>query len=240
VKDFTSDLGTGGGIGREKLVVGNTFFFIALDKSEHSGGDLELWKSDGTEAGTNLVKDFSPNGNDWARKLVKLNNVLYFSAGDWIEDERELWKSDGTEAGTVALTDFLSSSTFINSDLFIFGNSLYFEDYHGGAWQSDGTAAGTTAYTGLIPFASARLFDDNGITFSWQEVFDDEYGESIEQKVISDGTTTGTISFESNRNCGGENNIWAALIGYTIICLDFSGVYFGPLAVDVNHEITYS
>jgi len=83
------------------------------------------------------------------------------------------------------------------------------------------------------------LFDDNGITFSWQEVFDDEYGESIEQKVISDGTTTGTISFESNRYCG-DNNNYAVLIGYTIICFDSPGLYFGPMAVDVDHEITYS
>jgi ELWxxDGT repeat protein len=238
VKDFTTDLGTNGGIGYEKLVVGNTFFFTAMDRSEVSG-DLELWKSDGTEAGTILVKDINLVDNDGVGDLVELNNVLYFQSGSH-SGERELWKSDGSETGTIKLTDLSSDGiNQINGNLYIFGNSLYFEDWFDDVWQSDGTAAGTTAYTGLIPFASARLFDDNGITFSWQEFYDDEYGESAQQRVISDGTTTGTISFESNRYCG-DNNNYAVLIGYTIICFDSPGLYFGPMAVDVDHEITYS
>jgi ELWxxDGT repeat protein len=60
----------------------------------------ELWKSDGTTAGTQLVKDIEPGryGSD-PRTLTAVGDVLFFSRGD------ELWKSDGSEAGTILVKD---------------------------------------------------------------------------------------------------------------------------------------
>jgi ELWxxDGT repeat protein len=44
---------------------------------------VELWKTDGTNAGTELVKDIRPgtNGSD-IRSLTNVNGILYFSAND--------------------------------------------------------------------------------------------------------------------------------------------------------------
>ncbi|MGJ5635029.1 hypothetical protein, partial [Nostoc sp. CALU 1950] len=64
-------------------------------------GDSELWKSDGTEAGTVRVKDINTATiHSSPQNLTNVNGTVYFVANDSSGDS-ELWKSDGTEAGTV-------------------------------------------------------------------------------------------------------------------------------------------
>ena len=64
----------------DKLAVaGNLVFFAAGNPA--SG--YELWKSDGTEAGTELVRDINPGtGGSQLNFLTAVGNVLYFSAVD--------------------------------------------------------------------------------------------------------------------------------------------------------------
>lgn len=82
--------------------VGGTLYFIA----GHASGD-ELWKSDGTDAGTVRVK-YSQIGSPGSRprNLTNVGGTLYFVADDEDLTDRDLWKSDGTEAGTVLVKDF--------------------------------------------------------------------------------------------------------------------------------------
>ena len=81
--------------------VNGTLFFSAADSS--SG--RELWKSDGTEAGTVRVKDVNPGpGSSEPGYLTNVNGTLFFRAAD-SSSGWELWKSDGTEAGTVRVKD---------------------------------------------------------------------------------------------------------------------------------------
>ena len=102
--------------------VNGTLFFSADDGS--SGG--ELWKSDGTEAGTVRVKDIYPGGGgSYPEYLTAVNGTLFFSADDG-SSGGELWKSDGTEAGTVRVKDinlggdgsWPGSLTAVNGTLF--------------------------------------------------------------------------------------------------------------------------
>src|SRR5580704_11931564 len=66
---------------------------------------VELWKSDGTAAGTVMVKDIDPGSDgSFPNSLTNVNGTLYFSADDGT-DGFELWKSDGTAAGTVMVKD---------------------------------------------------------------------------------------------------------------------------------------
>jgi ELWxxDGT repeat protein len=77
--------------------VGGTLYFSADD----GASGYELWKSDGTAAGTVRVKDISAGASSSTPfYLTNVGGTLYFSANDGVSGN-ELWKSDGTETGTV-------------------------------------------------------------------------------------------------------------------------------------------
>jgi ELWxxDGT repeat protein len=80
---------------------GGRVFFTADDGSSGQ----ELWRSDGTAAGTLLLKDIQPGLSSSGPYLVASgDSVVYFSAST-PEYGRELWKTDGSAAGTVMVAD---------------------------------------------------------------------------------------------------------------------------------------
>jgi ELWxxDGT repeat protein len=86
--------------------VSGTVYFRANDGS--SG--YELWKSDGTGAGTVRVKDIlRGSGTSSPSDLTNVGGTLYFTADDG-SSGFELWKSDGTETGTVLVEDLTGDS----------------------------------------------------------------------------------------------------------------------------------
>ena len=122
----------------------------ALLRRDHGRGRLELWKSDGTDLGTAMVKDIKPgvNGSIISQTFVNVGGTLFFRADDGTHGY-ELWKSDGTDAGTTMVKDinsFTADST--PTQLTSFGGNLFFsadDGTHGfEPWTSDGTSAGTT------------------------------------------------------------------------------------------------
>ncbi|MCI0409499.1 MAG: hypothetical protein L0191_13225, partial [Acidobacteria bacterium] len=120
----------------------------------------ELWKSDGTEAGTVLVKDinagsFDAFGNVFTFAVVDW--TLFFRANDGIHGV-ELWRSDGTEAGTVLVKDInpgRSSGdpvwlTAVEGTLLFQAN----DGSHGSElWRSDGVEEGTVQVQDIVPGA---------------------------------------------------------------------------------------
>src|SRR5262245_16319845 len=65
----------------------------------------ELWRTDGTSAGTNLVRDISAgSAGSNPQSLTLIGSVVYFSADDGTTGA-ELWRSDGTAAGTYRVKD---------------------------------------------------------------------------------------------------------------------------------------
>jgi ELWxxDGT repeat protein len=133
--------------------VGSTLFFLATDGLT----GLELWKSNGTAAGTKLVKDINPGGSSFADELTAVGDTLFFTALAPVSGS-ELWKSNGTSSGTKIVKDLwpelISSGT---STLTAVGNSLFFratDGKNGGLWKSDGTSAGTKLVRANLGIAS--------------------------------------------------------------------------------------
>src|SRR5262249_40555286 len=117
----------------------------------------ELWKSDGTAAGTVLVKDINPGStSSCPRNLTNVNDTLFFVADDGIH-ARELWKSEGTAADTVMVRDIntAKSEAADAGKLTNLNGTLLFaaDDGKNGdeLWKSDGTAAGTVMVKDINP-----------------------------------------------------------------------------------------
>jgi len=120
------------------------FYFFATTATARG-----LWRSDGTPAGTALVKEF-PGFELASRRLAYMTTAfghLWFGADDGIHGF-EPWQSDGTTAGTVMVRDIIPGADGSSPALFtLAGGRLFFsatDGLHGfELWQSDGTAAGT-------------------------------------------------------------------------------------------------
>jgi ELWxxDGT repeat protein len=167
--------------------VNGTLFFVARDESSGE----ELWKSDGTEAGTVRVKDIAP-GLEWSdpENLTNVGGTLFFEAST--ADGNALWKSDGTEQGTVLIKDIAPGIFRAGMHQFTnVGGVLYFQgndNIHGyELWKSDGTEQGTVIVRDIYPgnqFAlmPEALTDVNGTLFFRRDRF----------LWKSDGTSLGT------------------------------------------------
>jgi len=187
-------------------------FFVADDGQN----GRELWKSDGTEAGTVMVKNihegtyqYTPTGGGSAQTrqnsahpglLRVLNGQLYFVANDGTHGA-ELWETDGTAAGASLVKDIRSgtASAFTSSSLMeVVGNLLLFSANDGATgdelWRSDGTSAGTSLLKDLRPGAEGDLsyfgsfsVIDNVLYFSGND------GTKGKELWKSDGTAAGTV-----------------------------------------------
>jgi len=125
--------------------VNGTLYFRAIGGSDYGN---ELWRTNGTSAGTVLVKDIrSGSGSSAPRHLTNANGTLYFRADDGMNGN-ELWKSDGTAAGTVLVKDIRSgNNSSYPTYLTDVNGTLYFRADDGVSgielWKSDGTSTGT-------------------------------------------------------------------------------------------------
>jgi ELWxxDGT repeat protein len=132
----------------------------------------ELWVSNGTFAGTRLVKDINPgpgSSNPTSQQLplpnlrsLIVNGQLFFGANDGFFGG-ELWATNGTTAGTFRVRDINVGppSGLVNNLLVgaVFDNSIIFAADDGAlgreVWQSNGSPGGTALVrdinTGVAP-----------------------------------------------------------------------------------------
>src|SRR5207248_10911544 len=118
----------------QMTAVGSSLFFTAGD---------ELWKSDGTTAGTVLVKRPQENAliGSGVNNPLTIGNVTYFAATDATHGQ-ELWKTDGTPSGTQMVIDLTGGAN--SSDIHALNNfnSALVLVANDQLYRSDGTAAG--------------------------------------------------------------------------------------------------
>lgn len=117
------------------VAMGGALYFSAFTDDYQT----ELWRSDGTAAGTRLVRDINPgggtNGGSWPRELTAVGDELYFTTCDingsleerFNTTQAGLWKSDGSAAGTVAVyTEFAPQCSLMTGNLEAIGDTLYY------------------------------------------------------------------------------------------------------------------
>ncbi len=125
-------------------VVGGILFFSGESPAELGP---ELWRSDGTEAGTFRVRDIYPGtAPSNIQCVVAIGDTIFFGANDGTTGN-ELWRSDGTAAGTVRIKDIVAGpSASAPHFLAAVGDTLFFSASDAAGtelWRSDGTEAGT-------------------------------------------------------------------------------------------------
>src|SRR5918995_14598 len=188
-------------------VMGKQVFFAA-DDGKHG---VELWKSDGTEKGTTLVKDINTvkgnsNPNDKGdaltrsaevEKLFVVGKTLYFRASDG-KHGVELWKSDGTKSGTKLVKNINPTSAREASDignLVALRKRLYFSTNDGKhgleLWKSDGTRSGTKLVKD-INTGSADSDPDSLTAFKGRLLFSADDGAHGYEMWRSNGTKANT------------------------------------------------
>jgi ELWxxDGT repeat protein len=175
---------------------------------------VELWATDGTVAGTRLVRDIytgdtatSPGtpGSSFPSALTGVRSTLFFTAWE-PEHHRELWKSDGTAEGTVLVKDTTDDGMIPGSDsegsgemhfreLLALGQRLLFTVWSPESgvelWSSDGTDAGTVVVRDIVPGEGSSYPTDltaDGLT-AFFSAWDPDGGRELWQ---TDGTEAGT------------------------------------------------
>ena len=228
VKDIVS--GTKGSDPQDLIKVGNSLFFFA-----NNGG---LWKTDGTEAGTVLLKDFKTH---YFSSLKEINGIVYFSARDGIYGA-ELWRSDGTASGTKMVKDINkgsgSSIEIGNIDMFSFvmNEHLYFQARIGNGyqlWKSDGTEAGT------IMLKNIRLQRNSSIepiiidNFHYFVATDEVHGFEMWK---TDGTEAGT-QMVKDINIGERGSLEHKITKYPVFSVVNNVIIFQAYDRDNGYKI---
>lgn len=172
--------------------------FAAKDDSHGT----ELWRSDGTEAGTLMVTDLHagppssvPNG------LTAANGRIYFTAYT-TSTGLSLWSTDGTEAGTsMAWKPPPGSPSTSMENLTATDSGLCFSINHSELWASDGTESGTRLLKTMAGWKVDAFMPVDGLLFF--------SGTTLEQGTElwrTDGTESGTTMVSDLAMDSGSSN----------------------------------
>lgn len=185
---------------------GSYLLFAATTAAEGT----ELWKSDGSAAGTILLKDIYTGTNSSKPHLFyALNNLVLFVANT-AADGGEIWKTDGTAVGTGMITNINAGAASSTEVVFFpgfslplttafhtFNNKAFFVATDGGGygelWSTDGTAANTSMVYDIFPGTSpSSIVLYNAINLPDKFVFAAGDGAGRSELWACDGSAAGT------------------------------------------------
>lgn len=133
------------------ITTDNQLFFVADDGKNGE----ELWRSNGTAIGTQLLKDINPNENSSnIRLLASIGNTVYFAASS-PEFGFELWTTQGTTSSTQLVKDLNpGSGGGMSTNYAVLNDVFYFTGFGDKGWElyrSEGTEASTTLVKDINP-----------------------------------------------------------------------------------------
>ncbi|KKK81928.1 hypothetical protein LCGC14_2808490, partial [marine sediment metagenome] len=188
-----------GNYGKKLAVLDTMIVFVGKDATNGE----EIWITDGSVAGTKLLKDINPgSGSSAPTNLEVSGDKVFFAAFDG-SSGIELWMTDGTSDGTVMVKDVFSGSNSSSPDMITpFYGSVVFRatdlwsnlEEEKWLWISDGTAEGTKMLAEIqirnAGDAEPPIYfiqvTNNKAFFIGQDA---KYGEEF---WVSDGTAEGT------------------------------------------------
>jgi len=172
------------------LALNDKIYFVGTD----AANGVELWVTDGTDAGTQLIKDINPGStNSDPTNLIVFNNVIFFFATA-PTDGRELWRSDGTPGGTSMVKNINpAGDSYTDSTTFFINNNILFFTANDGTngtelWKTNGTDAGTQMVSNINPTGSS--WPTNFAALGTNIFFGADDGTNGKELWKSDGTTT--------------------------------------------------
>ena len=185
---------------------GLLYYLSAVPASGAPNGSMQpaLYRTDGTQAGTALVRSFSGDhfSESPTSSIPMDNSRLYVAGGKLLFNLRSgLWVSDGTGSQST----LLSSKLQLDVRPVELNGAIYFiahdrtNNYVKQLWKTDGTVAGTVL---LMDNIADHLHDAQLTTFNGLLYFTAPNGQMLWQ---SDGTLPGTqpvpgVSYETNSN----------------------------------------
>ncbi len=194
IADVAPGPGNGSNLNSGYAVFGDKLFYRGEDATS---GD-EPWVTDGTAAGTYLLKDIddSADGADGmpgqsGQGFPYVHDGLLYFLGETPAEGRELWATDGTSAGTHLVADLLPGPTgSFPRDMTLLGGVPYFlaDDGAGGStlYRTDGTSSGTVPLVSIPAVANLLVEHAGELYFSG---FDGTHGTEV---WVTDGTQAGT------------------------------------------------
>jgi len=172
------------------------------------GNDEELWQTDGTQSGTEIVKNIRSGGSAIPQPFVKIKNTYFFMANDGVHG-RELWKSQGTEGSTVLVKDIKTKGNGHTNphNLIDINGTLFFAAKDGvngiELWKSDGTTLGTKMVKNINKWGHSKpenLTNVNGTLY-----FVAGNGKNGRELWKSNGTSVGTYQINDINSNGSSN-----------------------------------
>lgn len=237
VKNIQTFSSVGSNPGSSFTVNSPTLGDVAVFPAMSNFDGIELWRTDGTAAGTVLVKDINPgSGNGVPSTLSGTNSIQFAGKLLFVADDgggNELWVTDGTEAGTVKLIDLdtdgfgsgpqnfveFAGEVYFSADSSVDGRELY---------KTDGTPAGTVLvkdiYPGIGGFGPNNSSPSNFRVVGAQMFFTASDANGTELWV-TDGTAAGTANvLDINPGATGSSPANLTVFGSSILFSANDGV----------------
>jgi len=202
----------------------------------------ELWRTDGTEVGTILVKDIDTEGyGSSPSQFFIFNNTLYFIASTPASG-LELWKSDGTAAGTVMVKDINpGAAQGVSTSFAVMNNAIYFVgsdgqgEYDYELWKSDGTAAGTVRVKDINPGINGS-FPSKMVVMNNILYFMADNGTNGTELWRSDGTEAGTVIVK-DIYVGQYESSSTSTLTFSTVAIKDNIMYFGANDITSGLEL---
>lgn len=164
-------------------------FFTAIT----STGNRELYKTDGTAAGTILVRDLAGTTSSNPQQLTWSGDKLYFTA-EAANGQRELYVSDGTFPGTSLVRDLSGTISSNPQDLTMLGDTLIFSAMRADGQRELFRSKGTFPTTALVrDLSGTNDSDPQDLTVVGSQLFFTALTNNGERELyVTDGTFSGT------------------------------------------------